>query len=82
MAHRLMLLAKWLLYCFGLMTLALSALLIVNAVNYITSRPSVSDTTAYRLCAEIGGPNAGFFFDRTGKLVCTNKRGNKLRTQP
>ena len=40
------------------------------------------DRTSYRLCAEIGGPNVGFYYKDNGQLVCTNKRGYKLSTQP
>lgn len=41
-----------------------------------------SDKTAQRLCADIGGPNAWYVYTESGKLVCVNKRGNKLSVQP
>lgn len=41
-----------------------------------------NDKASYRLCAEIGGPNVGFYYKDNGQLVCTNKRGYKLSTQP
>jgi hypothetical protein len=41
-----------------------------------------NDKVSYRLCAEIGGPNVGFYYKDNGQLVCTNKRGYKLSTQP
>jgi len=49
-------------------------------IEALTPRPT--DATAYRLCAAIGGPNAWFVYTDSGKLVCVNKRGNKLKEQP
>ena len=79
----LKLLAKWMLYFIGMGILMLTALMVVSAAQAVTSdRVTLSDKTAYRMCAEIGGPNVWFYFNDNGKLVCTNKRGNRLRTQP
>jgi hypothetical protein len=37
---------------------------------------------AYQACKKIGGPNAWFVVTDSGKIVCVNKRGNKLSEQP
>ena len=37
---------------------------------------------SYKTCSEIGGPNVGFYYKDNGKLVCTTKRGYKLKEQP
>lgn len=29
------------------------------------------------LCSRINGPNTGYFYDASGKLVCTDKHGRK-----
>ena len=76
-------LAKWMLYFIGMGILLLTALMVVSAAQAMTSdQATISDKTAYRMCAEIGGPNVWFYFNQSGKLTCTNKRGNRLRTQP
>lgn len=79
----LKLLAKWMLYFIAMGILLLTSLMVVSAAQTVSSdQLRLSDKTAYRLCAEIGGPNVGFYFSDVGKLICTNKRGNRLRTQP
>lgn len=39
-------------------------------------------TQAYKTCRDIGGPNAWYVITDAGKIVCLNKRGNKLSEQP
>lgn len=41
------------------------------------SQPKTSDTPPY--CVELGGPNAGHIIKDDGTLVCTDKRGRKLK---
>lgn len=48
--------------------------------KYIGSNPTKSE--AYQMCQEIGGPNAWFVTTDSGKIICVNKRGNKLSEQP
>lgn len=47
---------------------------------YVGSNPTKSE--AYQMCREIGGPNAWFVTADSGKIICVNKRGNKLSEQP
>lgn len=47
---------------------------------YIGGNPTKSE--AYQMCREIGGPNAWFVTTDSGKIICVNKRGNKLSEQP
>lgn len=47
---------------------------------YTGSNPTKSE--AYHMCREIGGPNAWFVTSDSGKIICVNKRGNKLSEQP
>jgi len=49
-------------------------------ITFNYERPTKSE--AYKTCAAIGGPNAWFKFDKNDKLICTNKRGDKLWRQP
>lgn len=63
-----------------LAVLCLGTMLDASALSARAMRPS--DATAYRLCASIGGPNAWFVYNDAGKLICVNKRSNKLKTQP
>ena len=52
----------------------------VRNTAYIGSNPTKSE--AYQICQEIGGPNAWFVISDSGKIICVNKRGNKLSEQP
>lgn len=75
-------LVGWLFYCVCLMALAVAGLALLSTVSLFAARVTTSDAEAYRICSEIGGPNAWFFYDKNGKLVCTNKRGYRLKVQP
>jgi hypothetical protein len=78
------LLARWMAYAFGMMLLVAFVPTTVMTINRMLDMLNTvpADETAYRLCAKIGGPNVGFYFNDKGKLVCTNKRGNRLKEQP
>lgn len=84
--RNLKLLAKWMLYCIALMVLALTALMVVSAGHHAkasAAHPSIQQAReAQALCADFAGPNAWFTFDKTGRVICTNKRGNRLKEQP
>ena len=79
-------LAKWLLYCLSLMVLALTVLIVISAGHQAkanASNPSIEQARQARAtCAAFAGPNAWFRFDSNGRVVCTNKRGDKLKEQP
>ena len=75
-------LVEWLFYCVCLIALAVAALALLTTASVFVTRVTTSDADAYRICSAIGGPNAWFFYDKNGKLVCTNKRGYRLGKQP
>lgn len=49
-------------------------------ISYLQANPTKSQ--AYESCKRIGGQNAWFVITDSGKIVCVNKRGNKLSEQP
>lgn len=78
-------LAKWLLYCFALMMLALAAIMVASGAKVIAAAALNQAEEQYapqRVCAAIGGENAGHFYASNGRLVCTNKHGRRLSKQP
>jgi hypothetical protein len=81
--RNLKLFAKWLLYCIALMVLALTVLMVVSAGQHVAARPSIQmSKDAQAACAAFAGPNAWYTFDKRGRVVCTNKRGDRLKEQP
>lgn len=79
-------LIKWLLYAFGLCMLMLAALMLYVGIQTATAMVRHSNLseakTAHKICAAIGGENAWFKYGDKGQLICTNKRGDRLKTQP
>lgn len=53
-----------------------------EATTLITEYDRQTKSQAYQTCRDIGGPNAWYVITDAGKLVCLNKRGNKLSRQP